>query len=101
MKSEEKNKVIAEFMGYKFEAKTNRIIFNAKENNYAYYDPDESWDWLMPVVEKIEGMGYNVRIIGNECEIESNNPFSLISYSEPTKIQAVHKAIYQFITQNQ
>jgi hypothetical protein len=71
---EEKNRIIAEFMGYEEEqtengefvyaiefknpVKLNDIqveFFFAHELKY-----HTSWDWLMPVVEKIESLGYNV-----------------------------------------
>ena len=51
------NKLIAEFMGHRY-AK-NR---NAHESSDYYYEDIEleyhtSWDWLMPVIEKIENDG--------------------------------------------
>ena len=56
---EENNKLIAEFMGAKFNdegfAKITKITHNGvevlklKEDDFEY---DFSWDWLMPVVEK-------------------------------------------------
>jgi hypothetical protein len=42
------NKLIAEFMGYK----------NPSNAADIWYHYDTSWDWLMPVVEKIERLGY-------------------------------------------
>ena len=58
METTENNRLIADFMG---------LIFYDDENQY--YSPDglfvgldlqyhTSWDWLMPVVEKIEMLGY-------------------------------------------
>lgn len=122
---EEQNKIIAEFMGwYKPDKRCKdtkgrldvpeeywELLYDDSVhwecNHYEGWDELKfhfSWDWLMPVVEKIETMGYNVSIVGNECEIEEDykrgSPFPLISYAEPTKIQAVLNAVYQFITQN-
>ena len=53
-----KNKLIAEFMGLK-EHKGSYYFINKEE-----WIPDveleyhKSWDWLMPVIEKIETRGY-------------------------------------------
>ena len=47
------NKLIAEFMGYKV-GERRRGGGYMPENEMKY---DTSWDWLMPVVEKIENGG--------------------------------------------
>ena len=52
----ENNKLIAEFMGLQFsKGEYYRPLYNSgdwvSENELRYHD---SWDWLMPVVEKIE-----------------------------------------------
>ena len=59
------NKLIAEFMGV-----------YSKENGYDYTKIGNigtmyhiSWDWLMPVVEKIESLGYEVQIRNTDCII--------------------------------
>lgn len=93
----ENNKLIAEFMG-------NIPIFENEyqmvtHNNMCYgidelkYDTD--WNWLMPVVEKIESLGIVVEIRENVCYIET----SLGNYSEleDTKLQATYKAVVKFI----
>lgn len=69
-----------------------------------------SWDWLMPVVEKIECMEWCVRI--ENWPKKFNSPYKELysvwmwldpedcpeiqTYSD-SKIEAVHKAVYQFI----
>lgn len=57
-----------------------------------------SWKWLMPVVEKIEGLGYFVSINGNDCLITDERR-SLIAHTQrfETKIQTVLKAVTSFI----
>jgi len=64
-----------------------------------------SWDWLMPVVEKIEktknsdGYKYQVDIQNNHCLIESSNYSSSLDkriYGE-IKIKAVWLAVVEFI----
>jgi len=63
-----------------------------------------SWDWIMPVVEKIESLGYDSRIIGNNSDggflcdfvdIENNEAACKTSYT--SKIQAVWLAVVDFI----
>lgn len=57
-----------------------------------------SWEWLMPVVEKIEGLGYFVSINGNNCLITDERR-SLIAHTQrfETKIQTVLQAVTIFI----
>jgi len=67
----EKNVLIAEFMGYyvKYNADTSS---GSKELPYYSYNKDGettdsvyyhlSWDWLMPVLERIEAIGYKWEI---------------------------------------
>jgi len=67
------NKIIAEFMGWKPHTLNELIrdnpfgeseIIPIKSINY-----HTSWDWLMPVVEKIESLGYEVQIRNTDCII--------------------------------
>lgn len=91
----EGNKLIAEFMGWE-----------------AKYHPVEtihtSWDWLMPVVEKIEQIGYPVKIQGDyygdngvlktECTVFGNDgDYLLTSGAVEVKIGAVWQAVVEFI----
>ena len=73
MKTTEGNKLIAEFMGLKPESDSDNRYFDCPNRLYEY-DIDhykisntctpermiyhKSWDWLMPVVEKISMTGY-------------------------------------------
>ena len=89
MNIQEKNKLIAEFMGvfnniretediyswndapffYTIENSEKKVIENiSKYVKYLY-----SWDWLMPVVYKIEDLGYRVTIDTHYVIIELNN----------------------------
>ena len=131
--TEEKNEVIAVFDG---------LIKQPKGVNYnldSWYKPDpddkrkkgqwiaythqlkyhSSWDWLMPVVEKIENIkhiGIDVvylKIEGNQCQIwtyfdvkeflrltgddkNEGNKFK-VRYSAKTKIEATYNAVFEFI----
>ena len=103
------NKLIAEFMGVKTITidRLKSILKQNREDGFIStpqaYTLDElkydtSWDWLMPVVEKIESQqseGYNILIEGNNCWIETQG----ISFEGMaiTKLEATYKAVVQFI----
>jgi hypothetical protein len=55
------NKLIAEFMGYSKEAQ-----------DLGKFPFDKRWDWLMPVVDKIESLGFRVDIYGEFTNISKN-----------------------------
>ena len=50
---DEGNKLISDFMGKEF-----------KDNNSGL------WDWIMPVIEKIEKLKFDVSIVLNHCSIK-------------------------------
>ena len=104
---EENNILIAEFMGAEVEIwkAHERLGDNTSEDAwYAYFDGngvaveelayDTSWDWLMPVVEKIETISgklpTHVGNIPNDEDWESNNFLS-------TNIEETYKAVVEFI----
>lgn len=71
MESKEKtdNELIAEFMGVPQINDNGVIVWDNQrtgktiyclQSRYLRYDT--SWDWIMPVVEKIESLGYGFRI---------------------------------------
>jgi len=80
----EGNKIIAEFMGYEIQVRSDKRIVAIKDD-YQYllsectmrdigfgWHPVKfhtSFDWLMPVVEKIEGLGHVVIIQAFNCII--------------------------------
>ena len=106
MKTIESNKLIAEFMGI-----TN--IVSEDDFLSGEYDGDdvtvaevfkyhESWDWLMPVVEKIESLGYWIRmdygdvfIVNDDSDIIIKNPMHEDGY---TKLSLVYQVVVEFIT---
>ena len=51
-----------------------------------------SWDWLMPVVEKIEHTSAYVNVKGCHVKIST-----WVDVNAPTKLEAVHKAVVEFI----
>jgi len=101
------NKLIAEFMGYVVMKETEGKCFRHKDHPFDVSHLDDfkyntSWDWLIPVVEKIEKLGYRVLIVTDEVDVESNaeNPIqkSLGTYCpDGTKKGATYKAVIEFI----
>jgi hypothetical protein len=105
----ESNKLIAEFMGYDLSKVLDEMPLNKQGNFcngngdldkdgkpcYATYAPslqyNTSWDWLMPVVDKIEKTAY-VNIKGCAVDIST-----IVSTNAPSKIDAVYKAVVEFI----
>ena len=85
--------LISEFMGFKH----NGVYFaHMAVGHKVYYH--SSWDWLMPVVEKIEtigedGGGYFLSSRGNHA---SYGMFFCIIVGE-SKIDAAYKATVEFI----
>ena len=115
----ESNKLIAEFMGFPKEADAvdDRTIAyyvgesilwtdnTDNENEYDVFHPDDmqfhkSWDWLMPVVEKIEslrdanGNAYRFTIDMCNAQIEETNIEIL---GGRFKLDTTHKAVVEFI----
>jgi hypothetical protein len=98
----EGNKLIAEFMdsidssfkwdGYKF---TNDVSWIISEYHF-------SWDWLMPVIEKIETIKieeYNINfsIMGKAACWTPSHWCGLKTYLADSKIEAVYIAVIEFI----
>ena len=113
------NKLIAEFMGAIGTPKYNPTEWDVyltgcldvdsdDENAKHFYTPDEmkyhtSWDWLMPVVEKIESderydvdiLQYGTRIREGKKEIVNN----IADISFDKKIEHTYDAVVEFINQ--
>ena len=102
----EGNKLIFDFMGC---AHSDNPDIDGWEMNALVYHT--SWDWLMPVVEKIEKLPVStwVKIYGDlklsECEISNENCDHdenglwkpIVVVQKITKIEAVWFAVIQFI----
>lgn len=97
---QEGNKLIADFMGVKFDIHgeiTGKHGVIVKGSRY-----HSSWDWLMPVVEKIEQILPDdsvVTIEYKDCYIpvlEDDDSFT-IQGNGLTKIEAVYNAVVEFI----
>ena len=94
------NKLIAEFMGAEPDKKT---FLRTGEEVYFYHT---SWDWLMPVVEKIRGLEEGMLV--ERIDIMPNDGVA-IHYSHPPKmivvdtskgvdtLDATYQAVVEFI----
>jgi len=120
----ENNKLIAEFMGARvmtFEDGTVGHTFwneGDKGGRYGafpngstnYFDYSKqgyhlSWDWLMPVVEKIEETNF-IKIIGKYCAISRTKAHGFndwiamegVAFTNPkSKLESTYKAVVKFI----
>ena len=90
MNTQENNKLISEFLGKDHEL--NQCI--AAPNFH------KSWDWLMPVVEKIEDMGCEVVITNGECTISGADNFDYyVEGIGKNRRGATYDAVVEFINQ--
>ncbi len=103
------NRIIAEFMGAKIipnqgEAKIEHFVFD--DDRLAIWDLkyNSSWDWLMPVVNKIKELKHPIYLyqshVQNTVEIfEMKNDHYIIRESDTMgePIMVLWKAIVQFI----
>ena len=88
----EKNRMIAEFIGFKLQDNPNERWFGQYfttsnglwANRIELLHFDTSWDWLMPVVEKIESVNEGV-------------PQQLLNVSLFSYIEDVYNAVVEFI----
>jgi hypothetical protein len=93
----EELKIIALFMG-DINSLDAKVSFN-KNCTVDELQYHKSWDWLMPVVEKIEQTndGCTLVIIEDErCHIDNQKGFEIDSVGH-TKIEAVYNAVIKFI----
>ena len=79
------NKLIAEFMG---------IVYT--KNSYEPYHTE--WNWLMPVVQKIETLGYWFnRTDGDVTIVDDNGDIVVNTPNSDGGIDIYHKAVVEFI----
>jgi cytochrome oxidase Cu insertion factor (SCO1/SenC/PrrC family) len=121
------NKLIAEFMGYEeCPMKLYRMDdkFQSVKIYSEYQDEDEyntisagariikftpeqmefhtSWDWLMPVVESIERLGYEFFIVEDRVKVSHNTDHSIetiIDLTSRSKLNATYNAVVEFINE--
>jgi len=116
METVEGNKIIAEFMELKFKDQDKIFVRNDRWGNEEFrpfnetdLQYHESWSWLMPVVEKIQKLGYNVyirmqppqiKLCFTETIIDDNANSPTVIWDgelEASAIESVYKAVVQFI----
>lgn len=103
--------MIAEFMGHT-ENKQNGVWntfcpFEGEGHHIETMKYHWSWDWLMPVVEKIENLEYKNRegrFSVNSVNFEENYTAFVVDFDEgliqvegETKFEATYQAVFQFI----
>jgi hypothetical protein len=96
----EGNKMIAEFMSLEFIG-----------GKFASFDPEKqtfggstikdlkynsSWDWIMPVLEKIESLNYRASIT-EFCTNIGNEKLKISQWQGITKKENTYKAVIEFI----
>lgn len=108
-----RNEAIASFLGWYKNNNWNPFIWNCRDQNndpvltIANYERDlkfnYSWDWLMVAVEKIEGRGFDSRILGYNSEgeflcdfVDFENNEAACRSSSTSKIEAVFLAVSDF-----
>lgn len=99
------NELIAEFMGIPKCDRCTEACGRYKFGSGMYYLPEgmeyhSSWDWLMPVVEKIDTdfcSDYEVIIFSSSCHIQSCIGGKQSFMGAGKKIDAVYQAIIEFI----
>jgi hypothetical protein len=96
---EEGNELIDRFIGN--ESSESMLNSNYKPLERYYH---RSYDWLMPVVEKIEHLGFNIKIqsindegLYNDCIITNQDDCFCRYFEICDKIEAVYKTIIEFI----
>ena len=104
MKTIEGNKLIAEFLNIKVpNERGDKIEEEAIKNGNELWYIDElkyhdSWDWLMPVVEKVESLGYWVnRINGDAWIVDNNNIVVINNQMHHGGIEATWLVVIEFI----
>lgn len=103
----EGNKLIAEFNGlsyctkYMYEGWYKNSEHNNRICDFDGLKYNTSWDWLMPIVMKIEELGYEVNIKGIKCSVncvlEENPIISYVLGEKSKKIELLFTVIVEFI----
>ncbi len=96
----EKDRLILEFMGWKNHVDMGSIQLFYKDDEVKHISGmnfNSSWDWLMPVVEKIESLGHGVTIYRKGCHINDIGVSSINGFTHSNKLEQTYKAVVEFI----
>lgn len=98
----ENNKLIAEFLGWYKPDEENYYVHKYSEKDYTdkQLKYHSSWDWLMPVVEKIDLILPDDNLVSisfNRCLIEYHAEGITFEGIGNTRIEATYKAVVEFI----
>jgi len=94
-KINEDNIMIAEFMGYRYQESSFFSVwefYKSHEDRFVDGEYHESWDWLMPVVEKIEELQRS-----SSSQEDYKYYLIVLSYPIYSEIDTIHKAVVEFI----
>lgn len=106
MNHEEENKLIAEFMELKryWDGRYGWIYPNPVQGERGSVLGDKglkyhsSWEWLMPVIEKIEKANYGFKMCRKVVEIYFDDSKEVIlTVKENSRLNSLHKAVVEFI----
>ena len=89
----EDNELIAEFMG------VDQVDIDQAYEDYGELKYHISWDWLMPVVEKVNETSYKIVISSNITELFDKEDNFINFQGDDIKINT-YKAVVEFIKQN-
>jgi hypothetical protein len=94
----ENNKLIAEFLGIEIEEGQERIYINGLGTKLIECTFNTNWNWLMPVIRKIEELGNDVLITTNYIQIAFDEGEQFIVIDDLNiKIDSVYNAVVEFI----
>lgn len=102
METTDNNILIAEFMGIDYNPEGERK-YNKETGAWTYTNVfyHTSWDWLMPVMDKIETLGYSVNITSKTVAIMQGHGavYATNVYISDglTKIKAAYETVVEFI----
>ena len=87
----DENKLIAEFMGYKLTV-TETMVLPGRSYGVNLNRFEKSWDYLIPVVEKIKDMQYTI-----ECQERVDKIDNVLTCE--LRIQNLYDTVVEFIKQ--
>jgi len=97
------NELIAEFMGLPLTKREVKFTGGTKEVPFQNWKYNQSWDWLMPVVEKIETLydkafppDFIAKLLAKEPTID-HHYMDVIALPLSTKINEAYGSVVEFI----